>query len=81
MFKQSSSAAPMKKSRCVYKRDVCFTKGNIRQIIYRRYLKGNIHGVRNVICDVSFPELQCNTAVDSAFGAESLPVSSTEPYF
>jgi hypothetical protein len=51
MFEQSVSVTGRKKRRCVeMKRDVDdFTKGNIRQINYRRYSKSKIHAVELVV--------------------------------
>jgi hypothetical protein len=47
MFEQSIFVTGRKKRRCIEKkRDVYdFTKGNIRQISYRRYSKSKIHAV------------------------------------
>jgi hypothetical protein len=45
MSEQSILTTRRKKCRCVEKKrdDDDFTKGNIRQIIYRRYSKSKIH--------------------------------------
>jgi hypothetical protein len=47
MFKHLISATPRQKMRCIKtKRKIDnFTKGNIRQIIYRRYSRGKINAV------------------------------------
>jgi hypothetical protein len=47
MFKHLISATLRKKMRCVKKKRNIdnFTKGNIRQIIYRRYSRGKINAV------------------------------------